>query len=541
MDQENRVGRHRGRPRRRFAGFRLGGVLLVSLACICPALGQMRPLAIRGATIFTGEGAPLENATLIVEGGEVSRVGVDAKPPLLARTISGRGKYVTPGLIDVWSALAADAAAGSDPTGSSEPTFNRYADHEIQAALRGGVTAIFLPARGRDGVAGRGALIRLQPGGAAADELVLAADAVMCAALGADPRQPALARARSIQEFRKLWQDARDYREAWDDYKDEVEEYDKKIREYAAKGGEPGATSKPAERAAPARPTPDRDLERLRELRRRTAEGADAAAPDAAEAFDPAADESVVTADPSEPPPRRRPQRRGDRDGPAPTPQEGAAPRPSGETGGDPDRPKKPKEPEIDRRKEALLRVLDGELSLWVEVHRAGDIERVLEIAREFNLRIALVGASGAHYVADKIKQAEAPVILTPGPESMLYTGGPTREADPAMGEALCRAGVAVHFGGARGEVSRHLLLAAAARLGACGSETDLLRRLTAGAADLLGVGQKVGRLVKGAHGDFVVWSANPLSPDAVVERVFIGGVEVYKAEKPGVAAEEGD
>lgn len=538
MDQQNRVERRRRLLRRAVRRFAIVGAACAALGCAPPVWGQMRPLALRGGTIFTGDGAAIENATLVVEGGAISSVGVDAKPPLLARKLTIRGKYVTPGLIDLWSGLAADAPAGSDATGSSAPTFNRYAEHEIQAALRGGVTSIFLPARGRDGVAGRGVLIRLQPGGTG-DELLLASDSVMCAALGADPRQPALARVRSMQEFRKLWQDARDYREAWDDYKDEVEEYDKRIREYAAKGGEPGATSKPAERPSERRATPDRDLDRLRELRRRPpvdeTVDADALSPDQA------SDEALTLADPSEPPPRRRPQRRGDREGPPAAPQEGAQPRPAGETGGDPDRPKKPKEPDIDRRKEALLRVLDGELSLWIEVHRAGDVERVLEIAREFGLRITLVGASGAHHLAEKIKQVDVPVILTPGPDSMLFAGGPTREADASAAETLCRAGVALYFGGARGDATRHLLSAASARLSGCDAQQDLLRRLTSGAADLLGVGQKVGRLVKGAHADLVVWSAHPLSPDAVVERVFIGGVEVYKAAKPGAEAEEGD
>jgi imidazolonepropionase-like amidohydrolase len=43
-------------------------------------------------------------------------------------------------------------------------------------------------------------------------------------------------------------------------------------------------------------------------------------------------------------------------------------------------------------------------------------------------------------------------------------------------------------------------------------------------------VEQQIGRLKKGLRGDVVVWSDHPFAPGARVERVFVGGREVYRA-----------
>ena len=72
---------------------------------------------------------------------------------------------------------------------------------------------------------------------------------------------------------------------------------------------------------------------------------------------------------------------------------------------------RKPKAPPPDRKSELLLRVIDGELPLRVEVHRPEDIFNVLEVSREFNLRLIIEGGSGAHLLAEKLAEADVTVI----------------------------------------------------------------------------------------------------------------------------------
>src|SRR5437870_12543377 len=61
-------------------------------------------LAVSGATVFDGTGRPpIENATVLIEGDRVVWVGSAAttRIPRGATIIDGKGKFVTPGLVDM--------------------------------------------------------------------------------------------------------------------------------------------------------------------------------------------------------------------------------------------------------------------------------------------------------------------------------------------------------------------------------------------------------------------------------------------------------
>ena len=73
------------------------------------------PTAIRGATIFDGEGGQIANGTVILAGGVVQAVGgPDLAIPEGAQVIDGTGKFVTPGVIDVHSHLGDYPSPGVD-------------------------------------------------------------------------------------------------------------------------------------------------------------------------------------------------------------------------------------------------------------------------------------------------------------------------------------------------------------------------------------------------------------------------------------------
>ncbi|MCA9751577.1 MAG: amidohydrolase family protein, partial [Gemmatimonadetes bacterium] len=70
------------------------------------AVAADRPAAVlvTGATVWTcGPAGVLENADLLVIGGKIRQVGRGISPPKNARVIDGKGKHVTPGLIDCHS------------------------------------------------------------------------------------------------------------------------------------------------------------------------------------------------------------------------------------------------------------------------------------------------------------------------------------------------------------------------------------------------------------------------------------------------------
>jgi len=67
-----------------------------------------------GAKIFTGT-KWLENGTLIIENGKITKILKRKRIPKNAEIINVRGKFITPGLIDAHSHIGmVEQGAGSD-------------------------------------------------------------------------------------------------------------------------------------------------------------------------------------------------------------------------------------------------------------------------------------------------------------------------------------------------------------------------------------------------------------------------------------------
>jgi len=112
------------------------------------------PRLIRGATILVGNGERLENADVLLRNGLVAAVGKQLEAPADALIVDGRGKWVTPGIIDVHSHLGVypspSVDAHSDGNEATSPsTAQVWAEHSIwpqdpgfEAALEGGITTL---------------------------------------------------------------------------------------------------------------------------------------------------------------------------------------------------------------------------------------------------------------------------------------------------------------------------------------------------------------------------------------------------------------
>lgn len=447
--------------------FVLRGLILLAgwVGVIPPAAAQMRPVAIQDATLITGTGDVVTRGTLVLQDGKITALGTDVKPPFLSRRIPAAGKYVTPGLIDVWSTLALrwEPALGQ-PLAQAADAFDRYAEYELRAAWSAGITAAYLPARAASGFSGLGAVVRLVPPGAS-DGVVAKPEAALCAALGVVEGEGPLARVKIMEEMQRRFQAAKDYREACNDYEDALKEYELKLAE-RAKAGTVSA-SKPAV----GKPTGNK------------------------------AAESKKSDDGEE----------------------------------KKDELKKPAQPENDRVAKALLRVIDGDLRFRVTAQSPADILNAVELADQFNLALVIEGGAGAALVADELARHQVPVVLTAAPPPMAFTGGVEREARADTPAALQEAGVPVYFGSGvlpTPDAAPNLALRVASAIGHGFRADDALAAITSRAARFLGLEKELGRLEPGLRADVVVWSAHPLSPGARVEIVFVGGREVYRADR---------
>ncbi len=112
------------------------------------------PVLITGATVLTGDGRRLEQADVLLQDGKVAAVGSGLSAGADAIRVDGRGKWVTPGLIDVHSHLGVYASPGVSANGdgnemTSPVTPNVWAEHSVWpqdpgfgTALAGGITTL---------------------------------------------------------------------------------------------------------------------------------------------------------------------------------------------------------------------------------------------------------------------------------------------------------------------------------------------------------------------------------------------------------------
>lgn len=112
--------------------------------------------AIVGATILTAAGQEIENGTIVFGDGKILALGVGIAIPDGAKRIDGRGKFVTPGIIDIHSHLGVyptpAVQAVSDGNEATDPnTAEVWAEHSVwpqdpgfHRAREGGVTSLMI-------------------------------------------------------------------------------------------------------------------------------------------------------------------------------------------------------------------------------------------------------------------------------------------------------------------------------------------------------------------------------------------------------------
>ncbi len=184
--------------------------------------------------------------------------------------------------------------------------------------------------------------------------------------------------------------------------------------------------------------------------------------------------------------------------------------------------------PAPDIRLEALAPFARGEKPVVLHADHQVEILEALELARELKLKAVISGAAEAWKVAEAIKQAKVPVLIS-GTLNL-----PRQEYDPydapyANPAKLHAAGVtvAIHSkgGGSGGETSARNLPFEAATAVAFGLPEEVaLKAVTITPARILGVADQVGSLESGKRANLVVTAGHLLQPTTPVLAIFIDG-----------------
>ena len=204
-----------------------------------PSTYQPRPSVttlIQNATVITGTGEELENASVLMENGKIIAVGTDLKAPYGTEVIDGTGKWVTPGIIDVHSHLGVYASPGhqslSDGNEATSPvTADVWAEHSVwpqdpgfSRAIAGGVTTLQILPGSANLIGGRSVTLKNVPSRTREGMKFPDAPYGLKMACGENPKRvygkkggPGT-RMANMAGYRKAWIKARNYKNKWDAY-----------------------------------------------------------------------------------------------------------------------------------------------------------------------------------------------------------------------------------------------------------------------------------------------------------------------------------
>jgi len=194
--------------------------------------------------------------------------------------------------------------------------------------------------------------------------------------------------------------------------------------------------------------------------------------------------------------------------------------------------------PQRDLEMETLVGVLRGEILVHNHCYRADEMATMINIANEFNYKItAFHHGVEAYKIADLLAENNICGALWADWWGFKHEAYDMVQANIAIvDQALGGKGCAiVHSDDAIGiqhlnqEASK--ALAAGLRAGFDITKARAMNWITSNPAKAAGIYDQTGSLKVGKNADVVIWSKNPFSVYALVEKVFIDGATAYDKE----------
>jgi imidazolonepropionase-like amidohydrolase len=223
------------------------------------------PTVIRNATVLDGAGRRFDGADVLIRDGKIAAIGPGLAAPD-ATEIDAKGRWVTPGLIDVHSHLGVYASPGLGATddgneATAPVTSGVWAEHSVwpqdpgfETALAGGITTLQILPGSANLIGGRGVTLRNVPATTYQAMKFPGAPQGLKMACGENPKrvygqrdQTPSTRMGNVAGYRQAFANAQDYQRQFQKYELELAAYEKKKEK----------DRDPAERPTP----PKRDLQ----------------------------------------------------------------------------------------------------------------------------------------------------------------------------------------------------------------------------------------------------------------------------------------
>jgi imidazolonepropionase-like amidohydrolase len=178
--------------------------------------------------------------------------------------------------------------------------------------------------------------------------------------------------------------------------------------------------------------------------------------------------------------------------------------------------------------KELLLRAIKGEIPIRIEIHTEDDVRNALKLGSEFGLKATFEHVDRVRPLPEEFRSGHAPLVI--GPLLGTKPSGETRRL------ALDGRQFALGTFGAEPRDTASLRLHAAVSIFAGYPRERVLRALTADAADLLGIGDKLGRIAVGRAADLAVFAGDPLDASTPVRMTISQGHVTHNEPVSAVA-----
>jgi imidazolonepropionase-like amidohydrolase len=206
-----------------------------------------KPTVVKNVTILTAAGPRIENGSVLMRDGKIVAVGQSVEAPAGAVTIDGKGKFLTPGIVDDHSHLGVYSAPGtqalSDGNEATNPaTPNVWAEHSVWPQdpqfprnLAGGVTTLQVLPGSANLFGGRSVVLKVVPARTVQAMKFPGAKYGLKMACGENPKRVYQQRGPStrmgnVAGYRAQWIQAEQYRRKWDkwnsDHKGEMPQRD---------------------------------------------------------------------------------------------------------------------------------------------------------------------------------------------------------------------------------------------------------------------------------------------------------------------------
>lgn len=186
--------------------------------------------------------------------------------------------------------------------------------------------------------------------------------------------------------------------------------------------------------------------------------------------------------------------------------------------------------PEYDAKHEALIPLLNGEISAHIHCHAASDIFTALRLTNEFGLKPVLIHCTEGHLIADLLAAEELPVNAVVGPIICDRNKPELKNLSPENAAVLNRSGINTAICTDHPETPvQYLLTAAAAAVKAGLPPREAIRCVTVNPAKMLGLEDRIGSVSVGCDADLILIDGSPLDMLSSIKMVMINGKIIKK------------